>query len=161
MEKIEAQLPTAARPGIPVQLSIPSIDLSLPIDPLGLLPDGKLDAPAEPFRLGWYRLNARPGEEGNAVLDGHLNLHGAPAAFANLHQVVVGEEIEVTDEEGVTRLFRVMKTEVYHVDHAPMEEIFGNTDGKHLNLITCAGVWREEMNHYDQRLVVYTELIES
>jgi LPXTG-site transpeptidase (sortase) family protein len=146
--------------GTPVRLSITGTNIDFPVIDLGLLPDGKLDAPKDGKTLGWYRLGPKPGQKGNSVIDGHLTTVEGPGAFWNLKHVRVGDRISVTDDQGVTRTFKVRKTAVYHVNAAPMLEIFGSAPGKHLNLITCAGVWDTAMDHYDKRLVVYTDLVE-
>jgi hypothetical protein len=38
-------------------------------------------------------------------------------------------------------------------------EVFNNNDGVFLNLITCAGSWDKDKQNYDQRRVIFTELI--
>jgi len=157
VQKMEAQVTRAA--ALPRRLQIPGIELDTSIVPVGLLPGGQLDVPSDALQVGWYNLNTLPGGIGNAILDGHLDLDGKPGAFWRLRRVRKGDEILVTDDRGKTRRFRVRRTEVYPVDQAPMAEIFGATSGRHLNLITCAGVWRKELNHYDKRLVVFTDLV--
>lgn len=143
----------------PVQLTIPTADIDANVLELGLLKGGKLDAPKDGKDLGWYKLGPKPGEKGNAVIDGHLDTSAGPGAFWNLKNVKVGDMVSVTDENGITRVFKVRKTQVYHVNNAPMQEIFGDASGNHLNLITCAGVWDTSMDHYDKRLIVYTDLV--
>lgn len=159
VQKAEAK--PAAAVGVPVRLAIPAIGVDAEVMPLGLLPDGKLDAPANAEDTGWYELGAKPGEKGNAVIDGHLTLGKGDGVFRRLSRVKAGDEIEVRDESGKTRVFAVRETAVYDVDKAPMLDIFGTTDKKRLNLITCAGVWRKDLDHYDKRLIVYTELIKE
>lgn len=146
-------------PAVPSSITIASAGIHAEVVPLGLLEGGKLDAPKDGEDTGWYRLGPKPGDVGNAVIDGHLDTSAGPGAFWNLKHVRAGDLVKVTDERGVIRTFKVRKTAVYDVDKAPMLEIFGKADGRHLNLITCAGVWRESMNHYDKRLIVFTDLV--
>jgi len=145
---------------IPTKLSIPSLKISASVQHIGLLADGQLDVPASGQMLGWYELGAKPGARGNAIIDGHLTTSEGPGTFWTLKNIKAGDLIEVEDESGKTLQFKVRKTAVYHVDHAPMEEIFGKTEGKHLNLITCAGRWNTAMDHYEKRLIVYSDLVE-
>ncbi|MDB4978456.1 MAG: hypothetical protein JWM56_642 [Candidatus Peribacteria bacterium] len=145
--------------GEPNRLRIPSIQLSTLTERISLLPDGKLDVPVNPLQLGWYSLGVKPGEQGNAVIDGHKDTAAGPAAFWNLKNVQAGDTIYVTDANGTERSFAVRATAVYDVDNAPMEQIFGKADGAHLNLITCAGVWSKKWNHYDKRLIIYSDLV--
>lgn len=148
-------------PDIPVSLSIPSIGVVAPVVNVGLIEGDKLDAPKDGRITGWFELGTVPGNVGNAVIDGHLTLHRTTAIFWNLRKVVKGEFIYVRDTAGATRRFRVTHAETYDVRNAPMQEIFGTTDRRRLNLITCAGKWDRSLNHYDKRLIVYSELDES
>ena len=154
--KAQAAMPKI---GLPVRIRIASVSIDAKVAPLGLLPGGKLDAPKIAEETGWYKLGPKPGEEGNAVIDGHLTLSKGPAVFWNLRKVKLGDLITVTDELGTVRTFKVRKIAVYHVERAPMRQIFGDTKGKHLNLITCDGVWDTTLNHYDKRRIIYSDLI--
>jgi LPXTG-site transpeptidase (sortase) family protein len=145
---------------LPIHLRIPSIAVNAAVEEMGVRPDGKLDAPKRREDAGWYKLGARPGEEGTSVIDGHLDLAGKPGVFWHLKKMQTGDLIYVTDDIGTERAFRVTETVTYHVSDAPLRDIFARPGGKRLHLITCAGVWREELNHYDQRLVVYAEMVE-
>jgi LPXTG-site transpeptidase (sortase) family protein len=149
------------KPGIPRRIDIPSVGIAADVLSLGLLLGGKLDAPQKREDTGWYRGSKRPGEAGTAVIDGHLNTAQGPGAFWNLKNVKAGDLIAVTDEHGVTRNFQVRKTAVYPVHQAPMREIFTSTDGTHLNLITCAGKWSLKLDHYDKRLIVFADAVNS
>lgn len=160
IEQTEAQ-PVPPPVGMPVRVEIPSIGVDANVVTVGLVGNGKLDVPAHPADVGWYELGAFPGQNGNAVLDGHLDIGKTPGVFYHLRDVNVGDVIRVTDHLGTVRGFRVREAHVYPVNAAPMEKIFGEADGKHLNIITCAGVWRKDMNHYDKRLVVFADLIEE
>lgn len=147
--------------GVPVRVEMPSIGVDADIVPVGLIEGDKMDVPEQPEDVGWYKLGALPGQKGNAVLDGHLDIGGMPGVFFRLKNIQPGEMIRVTDHSGTVRSFRVREAVVYDVNDAPMRRIFGEADGRHLNIITCAGVWRKGMNHYDKRLVVYSDLIEE
>lgn len=70
------------------RLNIPSIHVSVPVVPVGLTTAGALDVPKNFAHAGWYRLGARPGEIGTAVIDGHFGyLKGKPAVFNNLYKL--------------------------------------------------------------------------
>jgi LPXTG-site transpeptidase (sortase) family protein len=159
--KTEAQKVVTPAPAVPVRVAIPAIGVDADLESIGLLPGGKLDVPRQPENAGWYNLGPKPGETGNAVIDAHLDIGRTRGVFWDLRKAKVGDVVYVTDARNQARAFRVAKTAVYPVDQAPMQEIFGTASGKHLNLITCAGVWSKRLNHYDKRLVVYTEELED
>lgn len=147
--------------GRPVRLSIPAIDLEIPVIEVGQTANGNMDIPSHPFEAGWYKAGARPGDPGNAVLAAHLDtVSGKPAAFWQLHTLKTGDEIQVTDERGRMTIFRVTGSEIYDADNAPLREIFGFHNRSRLNLITCNGAWDGAKQSYDKRLVVFTEKVE-
>lgn len=159
VQKVEAEMTETV--GIPSRIVIPSIDVDAYVEQLGLLPDGKLDVPKKRENAGWYNLGPRPGEAGNSVIDGHLNTDDGPGVFWDLHKIEVGDIVSVIDEKSVVRMFKVLEKVVYPVNDAPMLDIFGDADGAHLNLITCAGKWNTALDHYEDRLVIYADLVEG
>lgn len=150
-----AALPAAE----PLRLVIPAIGVNAPVQPVRVGEDGKLGVPEEADAVGWWRGGVKPGEKGTAVMDGHLDIGPTKGVFWDLDTLVAGNRILVTDADGVVRLFKVVSTQLYDVRTAPLEEIFGQKKGNHLHLITCAGTWDKELDHYDQRLVVFAELM--
>lgn len=156
-------VPTAtAVPRKIVRLVIPAIGVDAPIVPVGLASDKYLAVPTQnPWTtVGWYQYGPLPGEQGSAVIDGHLDRPGAvPAVFWNLHELQVGDIIMVIDASGKTWRFRVTATHKYAPDAAPLNEIFGNGSGAHLNLITCSGQWIAAQHQTTLRLVVYADMI--
>jgi hypothetical protein len=66
-----------------------------------------------------------------------------------------GDEIEITDHDGVSRRFVVDRTEQYAKDEFPTEEVYGDTDGAELRLITCGGPFDQAERSYDDNVVVY------
>jgi sortase (surface protein transpeptidase) len=145
--------------GEPQTLIIPSLGLQAYVENVAKTPNGAMDVPSRSEDVAWYRLGPRPGEPGNAVIAGHLDTDKGPAIFEKLHTLVPGDAIEVRDDAGITRHFRVTRTVTYDLDTAPITEIFGKADGIYLNLITCGGKWNEQRKRYEERVVVYTEVI--
>lgn len=149
---------TIVKYGLPTRLEIPSIKVDAAIDYLGLTYTGDLDTPDGPDNVGWYKQGPRPGEVGNAVIDGHFGwLDGKPAVFDNLHKLSTGDKIHSKDEAGVTTSFVVTGTKTFSPED-DAAEVFRSDDGKaHLNLITCQGEWNAGQESYDTRLVVFAD----
>lgn len=143
----------------PVRLQIASINLDAPIAEVGLASDGLMDIPPTAQELGWFEPGYIPGEQGNAVIAGHLDTaSGKPAAFWALNQLEAGDVIVVLYDDGSQRSFEVMRQQTYSSDNAPLDAIFGSSTGAYLNLITCKGIWDVEDEAYEERLVVYSRL---
>ncbi len=142
----------------PMRLLIPSIGVNAPIETLGLLANGDLATPTKDRwnDTGWYAAGPHPGERGSAVIDGHLDRPGGAAAvFWNLQYIHIGDSITVVDAKGARVQFHVIYIARYAPQQAPIQDIFGNTNGTFLNLITCAGDWIPSQQQTTERLVVY------
>lgn len=152
--------PAAGRQvGIPVRLKIPRIRVNAAIREVGLAPDGSMGVPKVPRDAAWYKLGPKPGEPGNAVINGHVNwLYGATGVFEQLKSVKPGDTVTVQDDTGTDITFIVRETRIYDAA-ADATDILVSTDGKaHLNLITCSGVWDKKLKQYSKRLVVFADL---
>jgi len=147
--------------GSPVRLKIPSINVDAALDYVGLTPQGELGVPAGPTNAAWYDRSSRPGEVGNAVIDGHFGWKdNIPAVFDDLHKLQAGDGIYIVDDRGATIAFVVRDIQMYD-QNASEEAVFASNDGKaHLNLITCEGTWNEAQKSYSNRLVVFTDKVE-
>ena len=82
---------------VPVRLRISRLGIDTTLMTLGLNPDqtvqvppGEKDAPA-----GWYHNLAAPGQNGPAVILGHVDATGGPAVFYPLGTSQAGDRIEV------------------------------------------------------------------
>lgn len=148
-----------ARPALPVRLQIPKIGVDTTVESVGLTTTGAMDTPAAAENVAWYQYGPRPGERGSAVIDGHLDTEDQTAAvFKDLATVTRGDIISVTDTEGVSHTFKVRELK-YYQSNDNTGEVFANNQGVFLNLITCAGRWNQERHDYEERLVVFSELV--
>ena len=144
----------------PVSLSVPAADISSPLLHLGLREDGTLEVPPEPpgSPAGWYTESPTPGEQGPAVLLGHVNATGGgPGVFAGLRGLEPGDRIDVARADGTMAAFVVDRAEQYAKDDFPTLAVYGNTDGAELRLITCDG-YDPESGEFEENYVVYARL---
>ncbi len=151
-----------AAAGQPTRLEIPAIGVDAPVELVGLTPERAMDVPKGWMNAGWYRNGFLPGELGNSVIAGHLDTStGGPAVFWDLGQLVPGDEVHVTYEDGSRRSFVVEASKIYDHDAegAIIESIFGKSLTADLNLVTCDGAWDHGAATYAKRLVVFTTLM--
>lgn len=146
----------------PVSIRIPSIEVSSdPVVDLGLDHEGAMEVPADPALTGWYTGSPTPGEYGPSVLAGHVTWNGAESVFFRLGDMRPGDLVEVGREDGTTAVFEVTDIEQYPKDEFPTLEVYGNTDGSTLRLITCGGDYRADESFYTDNVVVYAELVDT
>ncbi|OGE15298.1 hypothetical protein A3F00_02125 [Candidatus Daviesbacteria bacterium RIFCSPHIGHO2_12_FULL_37_11] len=147
--------------GIPVKISIPKLKIEASVEQVGLDTKGRMDVPKRFDNIGWYNLGFRPGQNGSAVLSGHLDtVSGKPAVFYNLSKLTKDDEISITDGEGKILKFRVYNIESYPFNQFPLHEVFATTGRPLLNLITCSGNFNKLTRNYTNRTVVYAEIID-
>lgn len=86
----------------------------------------------------------------------------SPPVFFSIPKISVNAPVVPVgvDEQGNQRIFIVSKKEIYEFDKVSMEEVFGKTDKKRLNLITCTGIFSPLSRNYSQRMIIYAELVE-
>ena len=145
----------------PVALKIPDLMINTSIEHVGLDEAGRMDTPEDPFNAGLFALTDVPGDVGTAVVAAHLDLaDGSDALFAQLHRLDPGDEVIVVYDDGSRATFEVVGEEVSRLSDALAQRVFDQQENdREMNLITCAGNWDQYSGGYDQRTVVYTEMI--
>lgn len=155
---VSPKIAPAPTVGVPVALSIPKIGVNVSLESVGTDSQGRMDVPKNAGDAAWYNLGYKPGEIGNAVIDGHLDTPYGPSIFYGLSSLTTGDKITVTDSTGQQRTFQVSRTVSYPYDQLPLQQIFGPSTTAHLNLITCGGTWNGAAHNYSNRVVVYTDI---
>ncbi len=151
--------PRPANYVIPNKIKIPSIQVDTFVERVGVTKEGNMDVPKNIWNTAWFGNGGyRPGDPGNAVIAGHLDAPGTVAVFWNLDKIKVGDKVILTDQSGKTMTFEVYDKQVYPINNAPLQTIFGPSNEAHLNLITCGGTFDRSAHIYNKRLVVYTRL---
>jgi len=145
----------------PIRLSIPKIGLSAKLGELGLNKNGSPQVPKSWSKPGWYRLGPSPGEEGSAVILGHVDSVNGPAVFYRLAELRPGDKVSVVLADGKTVRFKVIGLRMYLKSNFPSRLVYGPRSYSALQLVTCGGVFDTGAHHYLSNLVVFTELIKS
>lgn len=144
--------------GLPLRLLIPKLKVDAPISYMGLTANGEMDVPPDLINVGWYKFGTKPGEQGSAVIAGHLEGTEDLGVFIDLDKLRAGDIVTVHNDRDENVSFSVRETKLYKQDERP-NEIFNKTDGRYLNLITCAGTWDNMKKRYSHRLVVFADKI--
>jgi sortase (surface protein transpeptidase) len=145
----------------PVNLSIPNARVNAHVIPVGVTKTGNLDVPPNFVEVGWYKYGTKPGQVGNAVLDGHVDNGGSiDGVFKHLRDLNPGDDIFVNGADGAQLHFKVVHSDIYLTSKFPSDVVFNENDGKPiLKIITCHGTYVPSTKTYDHRLVVTAELV--
>lgn len=147
------------QPGVtPARLEIPAIGVDAPVGPQGYTEEGGMAVPDSVTEVGWFEPGTKPGRRGNAVIAGHVDGQYGPAVFFDLKELKAGDEMYVYGKDGSTLTYTVDQVVAYPVEDSPIRELFGPTNERSLNLITCTGPYDNQANGYTERLAVYTTL---
>jgi LPXTG-site transpeptidase (sortase) family protein len=149
---------TSSTVGLPIRLMIPRIKVNAAIRSVGLAADGSMGVPKLPQDTAWYKFGPKPGEQGSAVIGGHVDWwNGVAGVFQNLKTLKPGDRIIVENDQGIRSIFIVRGSRIFE-EKEDASSVFRSTDGKsYLNLVTCTGVWNTLTKSYSRRLVVFAE----
>ena len=143
----------------PVRVQIPAIGVDSELMDLGLQDDGTLEVPPTGFPAGWFTGAPTPGEQGPAVIAGHVDWGGAPGVFWALRDVVAGDEITVSRADGSSAVFRVTQVGQYDKDAFPTAAVYADLDHAGLRVITCGGEFDHAAHSYEDNTVVFADLV--
>jgi sortase (surface protein transpeptidase) len=139
----------------PTRIRIADIGVSAPITPIGLNPDRSLQVPPQWSATGWYKRGPEPGEQGPAVISGHVDSKSGPAVFYRLGQLHRGALILVRRADHSLVRFRVSGIERWPKDRFPSRRVYRSTRNAALRLITCGGSFDGATGHYRDNTIVY------
>ncbi|WP_235928091.1 class F sortase [Goekera deserti] len=140
---------------------IPAIGVdAAPLEQLSLLPDGSLAAPRDFARAGVFADGPLPGEQGPAVIAGHVDSAAdGPAVFFRLPDLRPGDEVTVGLSDGSTVRFLVDRLVSVPKDAFPTDLVYGPTPDAQLRLITCSGDFDSVERSYVDNTVVFATAV--
>jgi hypothetical protein len=148
----------------PIRVAVPgrNIDGPVLVDGLGVTKTGGFDNPpvSKPQTGSWYSLGPRPGEPGPAVILGHINGNGQSGLFKYLDTVKRNDRIKVYREDGSIVTFKVYLTKKVVKTKFPAEEIFTDTEGPELRLISCGGDYDPANRRYLDNIIAFARLLQ-
>ncbi|WP_245568730.1 class F sortase [Nocardia concava] len=142
----------------PVSFSFPAIKAQGSLISVGLNADGTVQVPADYQQAGWYQKGPAPGEQGSAVILGHVDSYKGEGVFFNLKKSKPGDLIDVTRADGRTAHFKVTDVRMYLKSQFPDQLVFGPRGGATLQIVTCGGNFDQAAKSYESNVVVYSSL---
>jgi sortase (surface protein transpeptidase) len=78
--------------------------------------------------------------------------------FHRLRELKVGSQVAIERVDGSTVSFVAYRVERFNKDTFPTQDVYGNTEGSELRLITCGGVFNPKVRSYEDNIVVFLRL---
>lgn len=147
---------SAPRPGPPLRIEIPSIEVATEIQEAGVVPgpDGEPEWQTLPFVAASYPLLGPVGAPGNPVISGHVVTLNEGNVFRNLYRLQLGETVEVfTTDSRFTYVIEQIKL----VEPSEVSVMAPSEDAR-LTLITCGGTFDPRTRTFSDRLIVVGKL---
>jgi len=152
------ELTTADSSSYPANIAIPKLKIDARVVDVGITSRKNMGTPDNYSEVGWYRYGPAPGNRGSAVMAGHVdNGLSLPGVFAELGNLAIGDDVYVSNRGGENLHFIVSKIDTYDYDSRDTD-VFTQSDGKFIKLVTCVGSWDSYIKTHDKRLVVTAEL---
>jgi sortase (surface protein transpeptidase) len=139
---------------VPVRVRVPSKGINSTLQHLGLAADGTIQAPTTWQQAGWYDRGPRPGQQGPAVIVGHVDSRSGPAVFFRVRELRRGDVVYVDRADGTTARFRVIGKRQFPKDRFPADLVYSPTLKTSLLLMTCGGSFDRTTGHYRDNVVV-------
>lgn len=143
----------------PIRISIPAIGVNARVIPLGLNRDQTIQVPKNLGEAGWFRPGPEPGEQGAAVIVGHLDSVQGPGVFYRLRELRAGDVITVQLQGGSKVRFVARSMLRVPKNHFPTRRVYARTPAPTLRLITCAGKLNPATGHHTDNYIVFASLV--
>jgi hypothetical protein len=148
------------KPSTPTRVSIAAIGVRADIVQVGRAADGSIATPVEDpaSTVGWYVDGPTPGEQGTAVLVGHVDTDDRAGVFHSLRNLRPGKVIEIARKDRRTASFTVDSVEQFPKTAFPADRVLTQNDAARLVLVTCGGAWVGGETGYADNVIVFAHL---
>ena len=143
----------------PVRIRIPSMNVDSRLIGLGLQKDGSVEVPEAVDVAGWYDGGARPGQDGPAVILGHVDSENAPGIFFDLVNVKKGALVRIDRADGTSVRFRINHVEKVPKTRFPTDLVYAPSLDPTLRLVTCGGSFDHSRRSYRDNVIAFADLV--
>lgn len=153
----------------PVSVAIPALGISSRLgparglNPTGVIDDAPLSGPSWSLPW-WYKGGPSPGQQGSAVLLGHVDSAigtGHLGVLFRLGHAAPGDAVITRLSDGVLARWTIASTAVYKDGDFPDSVVYKRTGCPTLRLVTCGGRFDWRTHQYQSAVVVTAVQISS
>ena len=109
--------------------------------PVGLIEEGdkkgQMDTIEDPDVAAWYEPGPAPGEQGNALVNGHKSWKGKIGRFSVLWNMEEGQKVAIEREDGSVLYFRVTSVDFYPYNDYPESVMDMESDTAKIGRASC------------------------
>ncbi|WP_065570375.1 class F sortase [Microbacterium oleivorans] len=145
-----------AAPPAPERLTIRSLDVDMPVEPVGVKDTGEMQIPERPSSAGWYRFGSAPADgEGTTVIAAHVDdREYGIGPLAALRDARPGEIVAVTDADGTVTDYVTESVTYIPRAELPVDRLFTREGRRMLAVITCGGDFDQQTRTYSDNVVL-------
>ncbi|MDN4614281.1 sortase [Leifsonia sp. F6_8S_P_1B] len=145
--------PQGPAPVAPERVRVPSLDIDMPVVPVGLDETGDVSIPSASHTAGWYRFSSGlRTDSGTIVVVAHIDAWDGIGPFSRLKDAPAGTEVTLTGADA-SRSFRVDGVAQPAKAPGSLASYFVSTGPVKLVLITCGGVFDDATGHYRENVI--------
>lgn len=142
----------------PRVISIPSIQASGFVQPIGVDGQRRMAVPTNINFAGWYVRSTLPGQPGVSIINGHVSGRYQAGIFKNLQKLRAKDVILVQRGDRSWLTYHVTSTSLFDAGDKEALFIKRTDDAAELHLVTCGGAYNKINHSYEQRVLVVATL---
>ncbi len=147
-------------PDEPKKIRISKLGVDAYVQKAGVDQNQQIAVPNNVHLASWFSDSVKPGQNGLAIIDGHVTGKTTDGVFKNLKQLSQGDEFEIELGNGDIKRYKVLETQQVKESEAANYLFSQNPKVKsQVNLITCGGKFNSSTNQYEDRIIVSGELV--
>lgn len=147
-------------PDEPKKIRIPKIGVDSFVQRAGVDQNNQIAVPTNVHLTSWFADSQKPGQDGLSIIAGHVSGRTTDGIFKGLAQLAEGDQFEVELGNGQILHYKVLSTTSAKASESANLLFSQNPKVRsQLNLITCGGNFDARTNQYEERVIVYTQLI--
>lgn len=146
--------PTAAEATpSPTRVTLPSLDASLPVRPVGVDRQDAMQIPEDPDTAGWYRYGPAPtAASGASVIAAHTDTEGEIGPLSRLAELERGDHIRVAVGDELL-VYAVTRVDNHAKKALDLDALFDRSGPPRLHLVSCGGEWDPRTRSYEDNVI--------
>jgi LPXTG-site transpeptidase (sortase) family protein len=147
-------------PDLPRAIYIDKLGVQAKVIRVGVTDTNAMAVPKSIYEAGWYDGSVKPGETGAVVVNGHVSGPTRDGVFHDLKQLKSGDNLVLEKGDKTKLTYKVRRVQELAVKDVDMTKLLVAEPGvKSLHLITCGGLFDQEVLQFQSRVIVYADQI--